>query len=947
MATQRFQGRGHIPHEIDINIEETQCSDDGDEENDSQSSATSLNRTEIINSGDDSALIGRKTCDSDADWYCTSVKKNEEIKYQIRFDKAKGDLDAYLFDPSGTRQAKSTSSSSGKETVKYTASSNGQHCVKVQAKTAARNNYKLLTWIDGNGPNDPACPDQFENNDTCSKPSMCQASTATPDNYTGLRSCSGDADWYKTCVEPGQTLTVDADFKNAGGNMDMYLWEEHADFSDETKAVASGAKVSDYSNKAQCYYYKVASQFGSHDYDIDVSTSSAKVCSDDGSEPNNSTSNATSMSAPGLIAERKKCEGDVDWYSVNLDSGKNFEAFIPHDSDVADLDLTLYKGSATNQVASSATKTDDESVTYKPSSSDTFYIKVDTKDRARITYELLTYVDTDESGTFDAGEGQADRSCPDQFENNDSGSGAEQLGVGSYSHLNVCNGQRNQTPPDADFYKIFVPRDVTLKAKATFTHGDGDIDMRMYRGSVGSSSEVSQSPSDTSSSSDNKEKIKHKNSQAGETYYIKLYAPQMAKTYTKNYYDLTLSLGFGTPCQDDNLSDPDTTDSQYEHNNGSQSTAASLSAKDYDGSDSLMLCEKDPNNSYSGQDWYKLQPSSNGQATFALEQRKALGDIHMELRDANGTVATATSELGGNIKLIDQQLTGGTTYYLKVHPDGKVIRNAYDLWASFGGSTPSEPYCPDSYERNDDSTIDVSEPVPLSNDNARLTDPIACGSEQDWYRMDLTGGTKYHLDAFFPHASSTDLALEVQDDSGNLVQDSSSKDITFSNNSSNDDEQATFTPSSTGTYLVGVENKGSGQTSYPMQLIPDKSYNNQSDCPEDSYESTTSIAPGTLPDGSGIYALAICSGSSSADVDHYEVSAKNSGTMTVEVIYNSSQASLGGQLYGPGGNRTSFSSSTNRLEATVSGLSQGDTVDIEVGAAQAGENAAYFLRITN
>ena len=930
---ERAQGVGNIPYEFDVKINTgPSCSDDGYEKNDSQSGATMLSKSSITSNGKDAAINGLKICDMNEDWYCVNLNNGDDVKWEVRFQNAAGNIDAFLIDPNG-KQQKAGTSNNDKETVSYKAQTSGKHCLKVAGKTPVRNEYRILSWVNGKGPNDPNCPDAYENNDSCSGTSMCQAATLPANKtQTGLLSCSGDKDWYKTCVNPGQTLTVEAKFKHTNGNIDMYLWEETGDIGNSFKAVSKGQtfnnneKVSDFSNKKQCYYYMVENAFGKNSYELDVKASSAKSCTDDDSEQNDSPGAAASVSAPGIVPGRNKCENDVDWYKFNLPANKKFEAYIPHKVKDADLDLTLYDGCGSGRSVvgtPSTSQTDNEKLTATPNSSGTHCLKVDTKGKARIKYELLLYVDQNGNGSFDTGEGPADRKCPDAFEDNDQESEAASVGVSTYKNLNLCNELQNR---DEDLFKVFVPSGATITTKTQNTNPSTNIDTNLYRGSVGFSTRVA-----TASGSMPNNTISHKNSQSGSTYYVKVFAQSGASNFDKQYYDLDISLAFSGSCSEDSLTN-------NHHSKSNAVSSSNFTAKDYDMSSGLMLCDNT-------EDWFTVDPSSSGPSTFALEHRKALGEIELQLQDASGTIiASGQSTFNGNVKMISgQNLSASKTYYLRVFPkNGALIRNAYDLWAAFGGNTPSEPNCPDMFERNDEQSTDVAYQLQTNNGSAQAAEPIACGTEEDWYRVGLTSGTKYHFDTFFNHSSSSDLAIEVRNDTGTVV-----NNISFGSHSGNDDEQGTFTAGSTGTYYFGVKNTKSGEAPYPMQIIKDGAYSSHSACPEDQNEPNGSAFAATqLPQGSGIYALALCSQSGSTEQDVFKVKSKNGGSMTVEVFFDSGNGNLGGHFFVNGSNRQSLSQSGNHLSASKSGLSAGDTLEIHVGGP-ASATVPYFLKITD
>lgn len=935
----KTQGPGNIDHNLKVEVDEgPNCQDDSFEDNDSQNGATQLSRSNIVNGGRDSALVGQRICDSDEDWYCLDANDGDVLEWEVRHDSSNGDLDAFIFD-SGGNQVASGTSSSDVETVSHTASGAGEYCVRVAGKSPARNDYNLLTYVNGNGTADADCPDIFENNDSCSSVSSCEAASPQVDTlHEGLLVCrnpSFDPDWYEACVEAGESLTVQTLFSHTEGDIDMEIFGED-DLNNPVQVSNSSnndEQVSVTSSKDQCFYYRVYLDGSADDnnYDLDVQTSGPAQCPDDSDEPNDSGGNATVVEAPGLKIGQFKCEGDEDWYQVDLEDGQEFEAFVNHDASLGDIDIAIYEnnGGTFNKLDESTSTDDDESLVYTPSATKTYYLQIFGKDQARLVYDLLLYRDLDGDGSFDDDEGPEDRQCPDRFEENDSPGDAEALSAGSYGDLLMC--MSSSFSADNDWYEVFVPGNATVDAKATFAHADGNIDMRLHEQTSFGLSQV-----DSSASTDDDESVTATNSSSsGKNYLVEVTGDDGP---FRNQYSLDIDLQFAGNCNDDQFA-----------GNDSRSNAEEISAKDYDMQDGLMMCENT-------EDWFEFTPSSNGSAMFGLSHTQSLGDIGIEIRDGSGSqLGTVTEEVGGNIKIAEYGgLQSGTTYYVRVFPvGGSIIRNPYDLWASFAGQTPSEPWCPDTYERNDERASNHAASVSFSNNRSQHPSALACGAEEDWYQADLSSLRTYHFDTFFEHGSGSDLTIEVRDDNGNVVQDTDNDDIAFgTNDSSSNDEQAVFSPGSSGTFFFGVKNNGSGATTAPFQIVTDNRYttgsSDASTCQsnyDDSFEENdTDTIPATIgPE------LPVEIGGQACDQDWYSWTPQSNTTVDVTLYADSSELQLGLAVFEDNIGNVEFTdtSSNNRASGTVS-VTGGTEYLIRVTRGQVSgnlTNGPYMLRI--
>ncbi|QDG50058.1 hypothetical protein FIV42_04690 [Persicimonas caeni] len=921
----RFSGiRVNYDFEVEV-IPGPACDDDSYDENgnnDDAANAVTLDPAQVVNNGPDSALVGQKVCDSNEDWYSITIADGSALTWEIVQDVTQGAIGATLIDSDGTTPVTDgngdpiTLDSNGQINVTNSSGADKTYYLRVQGQDGipVRNNYWLLTYIDGSGPADAACPDVYENNDDAANAVSLPAGT----QVSNLLICGGDGqgDWYKTTVEAGQTITVTADFDTTSATPGLYLYEA----DDTSSAVATGtATANTYtasftSARDQEIFYRINTSSGvtGDAYALDVSVSAAPACVDDTFDGNHDSTTAEPLEAPGLYSRLQSCNDEADWYAVNLTSGELFEAYINYDDTRADLDVEIYEPDATTLADSG-----DTSAMVTPSSDATYYVRVASADPSvsvRLGYDLLLYRDDDLSGSIDPDEGPADRTCPDAYENNDTSADAAEVPAGSYTDLLLCSGNPVN---DDDYFSVYVPAGVTLTIDVSFDGTEGNIDLRLFDDTNLRVDNSEQPSSDT-------ETVTVTNSSSiGRDYFVQVLG---GASSFQTYYDMDIQLDFGpnNQCAEDSYT-----------GNLDMANAASLTAGAYD----LALCENT-------EDWFTFDIPAGETVEANVELRNRLGNIDVELQDANGTTL-ASSTTDDNVESLTYTNTDASalTVYLRVYPKGGAfMRNNYDLWLAIGSSLPATPFCPDMYERNDSTTAAAS--LDIASES-QFTGMIACGAETDWYAITLAPSTTYDVDLFFDHTADVDLALELLDANGNAVADTNSTDIVFSNHSSDDDETVSFSVGSSGTYFLGVKNHNAGQGDYHLSIAPQTA-----SCPEDSYEANDNVISARVigPDLPIRLGLGACS-----DDDYFKWTAPTDGPVTATVYLDNADVNLGmrveeyatttiwkdeGVLTPIDDNRVKVDFTATAGEVYIIQLNRGPLV----GESQP-SNGAYFLEI--
>ena len=862
------------------------CIDDGQEPNNDAATAVTIDRAGA-NAGTDNIITGLRVCDSDEDWFTIDLIEGDVLDWQVSFLTSAGDLDVELIGPNNLVLANANSITDN-ETLSYTvgAGEAGTYALKVFGKFPTRNDYWVITTLNGTGPADPLCPDALENNDTFADAVSVGAGT------TGLLVCGNprDDDYFKTTLQPGERLDVTLNFTHAAGNINLVLFDEGMAQLASSRTLSDTETVGFLTARARELTWQIntSGQVVTQPYNMNVVITPASLCDEDAfANPTQAT--AATVAAPGLYSGLQICENTADWFKTSFEAGKDAQVFINFDGDQADLDLSVYAADGMTLVASGVATGDDEMVDFTPGTTGNYFIKVQAKVPSRIAYDLLLYADTDGDGTL---EGPEDKVCPDIFENNDTRGAARSLPVGNYSDLLLCWEGLGNT--DNDWYSIFVPAGGTVTATMNFQNSLGNLSMRLYRGS-------SPTVADQSITMNDVETVTSVNAGNGEQYFVHIFG---VGTGFSNHYDLDIELSFADVCIDDAIS------------GATQGTAVEQGT----GSFALTLCE-------GSEDWIKL-PAGTTALSARFELKNRLGNIDVELWDANGPVASSTST--SNSEIIDMVGLAGN-HFLRVFPtDGAFIRNNYDLWLEINNVSPSAPYCPDPYEYDDQLGAGES-----FSGTVQLADPISCGADEDWFQMTgLRSGFTYQLATFYSYSASADLTLEVTDANG-LVLDTGDSAV--------DDELLTFTPAANGNYFARITNNGTGQAAYDLLVGRDSMYS--FNCPEDTFDSNGNSNDNTAGAALVGAPVRLALGACSTNDDYFKFVAPTTGPMTIEIAFDGAQLNLDLQITGPGTFEFKADNMGNRESATIN-VTAGSTYFVSVQRASTTNNSGpYFLHI--
>jgi hypothetical protein len=219
------------------------------------------------------------------------------------------------------------------------------------------------------------CPeDTFEENDDIT---AMRAMTGTTLSATA---CPADPDFFSVRASAGETLTVDATFSHAEGNIDLAVFDGSSGLWTESATVTDNERVSIVASMTASFPIHVwletdSGTFPGNTYDLSYTVTPPVTCGDDTYEDNDSRSDATSAGIGATFPFMHICPSDYDYFSFYTASGSTRTIDITFSHAEGDVDMVLEDSTGT-QLTSSASVTDNESIAWSFSTGGTYYIRV-------------------------------------------------------------------------------------------------------------------------------------------------------------------------------------------------------------------------------------------------------------------------------------------------------------------------------------------------------------------------------------------------------------------------------------------------------------------------------------------------------------------------------------------------------------------------------------------
>ena len=211
------------------------------------------------------------------------------------------------------------------------------------------------------------------------------------------------------------------------------------------------------------------------DDDCDPETPDAAIeCEADGfdaANPNNDALTATGVADGNTVGvqygDLRICDGDEDWYRIDLEAGDGLEVDVAFDHAEGDIDVAMHKaigGGELQVVDTSVGITSTETVYERRATENaTYYIRV---------YRFRRGV-SDYTMTVNVFQGCRDDAVGRAGEHNDT--------RGEAGLLPAVGDRRTICDHDEDWYSFELQGRQDVRIDALFVHADGDIDINLYR----------------------------------------------------------------------------------------------------------------------------------------------------------------------------------------------------------------------------------------------------------------------------------------------------------------------------------------------------------------------------------------------------------------------------------------------------------------------------------
>ncbi len=524
----------------------------------------------------------------------------------------------------------------------------------------------------------------------------------------------------------------------------------------------------------------------------DVVDEPAECAGNDEFGANSSRSTAMILTADAFVdgtfaAQGHLCQGDTDWFAIELAAGQTLDFTIAFEAVTGDLDLLL-EGTEGGLLAESATVRGDESLTYTATRDQTVYAIVSGRESS---VENAYSLEATLSGAACA---------PDAFEPNDSGTEPSAITLGSHTDLTVCFGED-------DWYEVPAVDGQVVSARLIFDPSIAELGATLYRerdnGSLqwmGASQEAQ----------DGAELVARVSNDGPFLLHINRGAQTLAADY-----DLELDVS-GEACSPD-LNEPN--DGYY---------SPTMLAGDTVITDQT-ICLGD-------NDYFQFDVANGEVINASLLFDHDEGDLALRIYELldDGTIAyrTQSSTLTDNEYITYRPPFGGT-FLMWVWPTRGSATGSYDLELTLGGDACID----DAFEPNNN----YAEASPLAAGSYGST--TLCTGDDDWYSFTASNGQQISAGITFEH-DDNDLGMQVYkaNDDGTISYRSGSDTLT-------DDETVLYQPYDDGDFLLRVyRSRGTALATYGLdfQISGDPCAPDAYE-PNDAYPEALPIAPGSYP----------------------------------------------------------------------------------------------------
>lgn len=512
--------------------------------------------------------------------------------------------------------------------------------------------------------------------------SPLSATALTPPVSERLSLCNADEDWFKVDAKAGQILNGQVRFPTAQGDLQLDLYS-----TDRTTRLATSQGASDSEEIERLitadgsYYLRVYGRTASdqNTYTLDVLVRGTP-CIADTSEPNNTPLSATLWATPAP-AGLSICNGDRDYFAVDVKAGQVISAVLQFKNGDGDLDLRVRALNGMTVLADSAQRGQDtESVQVPVAAAGKYYIEVYGSDFFQSNTYTLTITVT---GSECAADAQEPNNAP---------ANATAVTSGTAYTGSACIG-------DHDWYAFDVVQGQAIDISAKYVRANGALNFCLVDRDT-----VTNLTCDWSwSSLSDDVRLRWLLTAAGR-YYLHVWS---AGNYSNGYITIVT---LAPPCAND-------TD---EPNN---SAPAATVGKDNGSTINGVVCIGDD-------DWYAIDVTQ-GQTMKVAVARQAGSLVTTCLVDRD-QVTNLACQWGWDATLnatLQWNLTATGRYYVHVWAGGSSAGYTYTL--SISKSTCTN----DGLEPNNAAASPT-----VGKDDGSTINGVICVGDDDWFAVDVTQG---------------------------------------------------------------------------------------------------------------------------------------------------------------------------------------------------------------
>ena len=235
---------------------------------------------------------------------------------------------------------------------------------------------------------------QFESND-----GIDEATALTvPFEYAGLQASTADSDYYAVELDRGDRFEVGIAFDNIDGDLDLLVHDSNGDVVAESLSFTDDEDITHQAAIDGTHYVAVTSwNDTATSYTLSGTRTAGDMADTDVFGYNDGFSSATAIGTYSDRAELQLTDRDVDVYAVNVEEGRRITVTSRFRNGQADIDLELYDPDQ-DVLVTSATSSDNESLSTYASAGGTYYVRVTSDSTA---YYSLHVADEASSGVTD------------------------------------------------------------------------------------------------------------------------------------------------------------------------------------------------------------------------------------------------------------------------------------------------------------------------------------------------------------------------------------------------------------------------------------------------------------------------------------------------------------------------------------------------------------------